>query len=346
MCEDCYPPEPMAEWNTNLKYWSKQEADLFSTRSVLFSGTWPTSGTTRNGKVYAPRTPAHPTSDSGSSLLPIPEEAMLRTPAVTDSTGGAISEKQARERNRMLKIADQAVTLAFENGLPVSESIAKSLLPTPTTGSSQRNSRGAVTHPTKPSGVQLEQAIELAQGILPREFESWDEVGASYLPTPAARDGKDGTGERIRDGVVQTDSIARAVLSSGQITLLGTPRTSSSNGSTAKERANGALKGRLEDQVDGAKEGSIDWGKYEPAIRRWEAVVGRPSPDPTNPDGRDGAHRLSSRFTEWMMGLPEGWITSHGLSRVAELKLAGNGVVPQQAALALATLLEGINLDD
>ena len=46
------------------------------------------------------------------------------------------------------------------------------------------------------------------------------------------------------------------------------------------------------------------------------------------------------------MGLPEGWITGHGLSRVAELKLAGNGVVPQQAALALATLLEGINLDD
>jgi hypothetical protein len=174
----------------------------------------------------------------------ITEQNLLRSPAVYDSTGGAISDKQAKERNRMLKVADQAVTLAFENGLPVSESIATSLLPTPTTASSQRNSRGAVTHPTKPSGVQLEQAIELAQGILPREFESWDEVSASYLPTPAARDGKDGTGERIRDGVVQTDSVARAVLSSGEITLLGTPGTSSSNGSTAKERANGALKGR------------------------------------------------------------------------------------------------------
>lgn len=60
MCEDCYPPEPMVEWNTNLKFWSKQEADLFSTRSVLFSATWPTSGTMRDGKVYAPRTLAHP----------------------------------------------------------------------------------------------------------------------------------------------------------------------------------------------------------------------------------------------------------------------------------------------
>ncbi len=98
--------------------------------------------------------------------------------------------------------------------------------------------------------------------------------------------------------------------------------------------------------MDGAKQGSIDWGKYEPAIRRWEAILGRQSPPPTRPDGRDGAHRLSPEFTEWMMGLPEGWITSHGLSRVSELKLAGNGVVPQQAAVALATLLEGINLDD
>jgi DNA (cytosine-5)-methyltransferase 1 len=45
-----------------------------------------------------------------------------------------------------------------------------------------------------------------------------------------------------------------------------------------------------------------------------------------------------------MMGLPLGWITSHGLSRNDELKMAGNGVVPQQAALALRVLLEGIEL--
>jgi hypothetical protein len=82
------------------------------------------------------------------------------------------------------------------------------------------------------------------------------------------------------------------------------------------------------------------WGKFEPAIRRWEAIIGRPAPEPTKPDGKDGNHRLSSKFTEWMMGLPDGWITGHDLKRNDELKLAGNGVVPQQAELALRLLLE------
>lgn len=40
-----------------------------------------------------------------------------------------------------------------------------------------------------------------------------------------------------------------------------------------------------------------------------------------------------------MMGLPAGHVTGHGLSQTAELTLLGNGVVPQQAALALRMLL-------
>jgi DNA (cytosine-5)-methyltransferase 1 len=83
-----------------------------------------------------------------------------------------------------------------------------------------------------------------------------------------------------------------------------------------------------------------NWGKFEAAIRRWEKVLGRPAPSPTKPDGKDGAHRLSSAFTEWMMGLPTGWITDCGLKRNEELKACGNGVVPQQAELALRMLLE------
>ena len=90
--------------------------------------------------------------------------------------------------------------------------------------------------------------------------------------------------------------------------------------------------------------GDVNWGKFEPAIRRWEETLGRPAPAPTKPDGKDGAHRLSSAFTEWMMGVPEGWITGVGLTRNEELKACGNGVVPQQAELALRVLLEGISI--
>ena len=42
------------------------------------------------------------------------------------------------------------------------------------------------------------------------------------------------------------------------------------------------------------------------------------------------------------MGLPDGWVTGAGLSRSQELKMLGNGVVPQQAAAAYGWLLEQI----
>jgi DNA (cytosine-5)-methyltransferase 1 len=90
----------------------------------------------------------------------------------------------------------------------------------------------------------------------------------------------------------------------------------------------------------------ISWGKFEPAIRRWEALT-RPAPAPTKPDGKNGAHRLSAEFTEWMMGLPEGWVTAEdiGLKRNDQLKACGNGVVPQQAEMALKILLEGLSFE-
>lgn len=80
------------------------------------------------------------------------------------------------------------------------------------------------------------------------------------------------------------------------------------------------------------------WGQYAAAIYRWETIT-RPAPAPTEP-GPKGSPRLAARFTEWMMGLPDGWITDvPGITRNEALKLAGNGVVPQQAAAALRLML-------
>ena len=96
-----------------------------------------------------------------------------------------------------------------------------------------------------------------------------------------------------------------------------------------------------ERQQDAQGNCEISWGDYEPAIRQWESVLGRPAPRPTEP-GRTGAARLSPQFTEWLMGLPDGWVTGPeiGLSRNEQLRALGNGVVPQQAALALDVLLQ------
>jgi DNA (cytosine-5)-methyltransferase 1 len=83
----------------------------------------------------------------------------------------------------------------------------------------------------------------------------------------------------------------------------------------------------------------VEWGKYAPAIERWAAILGRPAPVPLARRYRGGRF-LNPAFAEWMMGLPLGRITAvPGLTRSDQLKLAGNGVVPQQAAAALAHLL-------
>jgi DNA (cytosine-5)-methyltransferase 1 len=47
-------------------------------------------------------------------------------------------------------------------------------------------------------------------------------------------------------------------------------------------------------------------------------------------------------FVEHLMGLPEGWVTELPLSRTAQLRALGNGVVPHQAAHAVALLLDDL----
>lgn len=78
------------------------------------------------------------------------------------------------------------------------------------------------------------------------------------------------------------------------------------------------------------------FGPYAPAIQRWERVLGRPAPAPTEP-GKNRP-RLASKFVEFLMGLDDGHVTDVGLTRNQELKALGNGVVPQQGAAALAHL--------
>lgn len=79
------------------------------------------------------------------------------------------------------------------------------------------------------------------------------------------------------------------------------------------------------------------WGAYEPAIRRWKHTLGRVAPAPTELSAR-AKPQLSPVFVEWMMGLPQGWVTDHDLSRADQLKMLGNGVVPQQALRALQVM--------
>jgi len=110
-------------------------------------------------------------------------------------------------------------------------------------------------------------------------------------------------------------------------------RSDSQNGSDADTSSPGLERHREEHGLrETSEQIKTNWGDYDAAIKRWEETIGRAAPTPTNDKG------LAPAFVEWMMGLPEGWVTGLGLSRNAELKMLGNGVVPQQAALALSIL--------
>jgi len=266
------------------------------------------------------------------------DESLMRTPSVVDGTGGAISEKQARERGRMVKVADQAAQLAFENGLPVSETIAESLLPTPTLGHLRNHDE------------PVEDYLQRRQDFIDGRTKGMPgaslgvAVRMEMLPTPVASEGVKAPAQqdaetKSKTGQVWLSNVAKSVSNANDVDLMPTPLVDDAKNTGHNQTRIKTLASEVWET-----ERTTNWGKFEPAIRRWEAVT-RPAPAPTKPDGKDGNHRLSSLFTEWMMGLPDGWVTGHGLKRNDELKMCGNGVVPQQAVLALRYLLQDVELE-
>ena len=86
--------------------------------------------------------------------------------------------------------------------------------------------------------------------------------------------------------------------------------------------------------------GCAPWGQYAAAVHRWEMVLGRIAPEPTQPSAKTGKPQLSARAVEWMMGLPDGHVCDvPGLTRAQQLSLLGDGVVPMQGGVAYRELL-------
>ena len=206
-------------------------------------------------------------------------------------------------------------------------------------GSAAYWARRQAERPTE--GIPLGAAVRLLPGITaqlgrngPGYVNNRGEPGlagiAQLLPTPQARDGDPTRGAPRPD-------LAAARLDSGRrnlpdaTALLPTPRASdAANGGPNQGITSGDV--ALSSAVIGER-----YGRYAPAVERWERLTGRPAPEPVEPTGRGGGFRLAPALPEWMMGLPDGHLTGH-LGRPAALRLAGNGVCPQQAAAAFRLL--------
>lgn len=161
----------------------------------------------------------------------------------------------------------------------------------------------------------------------------------SLLPTPAAMNPNDGEGtatwlarrERVKLTANNGNGMGMPLTIAAQ--LLPTPRVE--NNENRQSEGYGGVRGNFHGLLTGA----VSWGEYAAAIARHERAFGRPAPEPTEP-GPKGQPRLSARFVEWMMCLPDGWVTDMpGITRNEALKALGNGVVPMQAAHALHLML-------
>ena len=229
------------------------------------------------------------------------------------------------------------------------------LLPSPRTS----DTNGAGAHGT--GGPDLRTVVSLlptpavndmGKAYTPDEWDTWtgkmkaahgngnghgkslEIEAARLLPTPTAQDAASSGGSNASN-VTLTDATVRTRMGTApNDRLLPTPSVADVQG--GRKARSGARSGEL--LLNGLAH-EQRFGQYAEAITRWEHVVG-PAPDPTAPTGRGGAHRLSAAFTEWMMGLPSGWITDvPGMTRNEALKLCGNGVVPQQALVAITDSL-------
>lgn len=192
--------------------------------------------------------------------------------------------------------------------------------------------RGQLRHESGRGGRPGGQGPTLARDAGPADR-------LTLLPTPGAR-------LAAGRGAPSPATAARRMYEEGRrnlddaVALLPTPTVADARGT--RNATSGRSAGDYSQHHNGWTLSDVAyaerWGEYGPAIARWEAVTGRPAPEPTEP-GRAGRPRLSPLFVEWLMGLPEGHVTKHVERRSAALRILGNGAVPQQIAHALRGLL-------
>ncbi|WP_435298510.1 DNA (cytosine-5-)-methyltransferase [Timonella sp. A28] len=202
-----------------------------------------------------------------------------------------------------------------------------------TTGKPRVVGRSLVSD-TEGNGRETYGLTSVSQPTLTRFTDS-----VRLLPTPAVNDM--GAGKDVEAWDAWTDRMKQAhgngnghgkSLHIEALRLLPTPTAERTDGRKSQAFREGRT--TFYDVVYQEK-----WGEYAPAIKRWETIT-RPAPAPTLPTGKEGKRQLSPRFVEWMMGLPDGWVTSvPDMTRSEQLKALGNGVVPLQAAEAIRRVL-------
>lgn len=179
-----------------------------------------------------------------------------------------------------------------------------------------------------------------------------DGFASPHLPSPTVSDGYRGPdfAKRTREGSGGDDlvtAVARLFPREKAEQLFKTPTANlATNGSAQHpdKRKAGGHGPTLEDEVvflldvdpdaepvDGPHTPAEWWGPFAKAVHRWEVLMGSAAPIPIMFGPRGGV-KLAPKFAEWLMGLPDGWVTDvPGLTREEQIGRIGNGVVPMQS---------------
>lgn len=235
--------EPFATYNHESCCWRTSQQSLLSENWAEPSVTWPTSGSMRNGAVYELQTPAHPTSDAGSSSL-------LGTPRSSDGMKHALREDVGNPRGRLEDQVALLPTAQARDGDSRTMSActaakrmaagkrnlddAVALLPTPRAtdgtkgGPNQRGSSGDLMLPSAVAQLPPTPAARdwksSASNILDRNARPLNEVVAHLLPTPQAADG-----ERTSHAMMRGNPTLLGAVSTGPPT---DPRSADGNASS------------------------------------------------------------------------------------------------------------------
>jgi len=270
-------------WNPVRQLWETEQADLFSGQQEPYSETWPTSGMTRNGRLLPLPMSAHPTAGNEcSSLLPTPKahDGVFGTPtdersshrevnALADDRGSApdsacVGRHEGRPEPARLERGFDAAVSGDGHGVDTP------LLPTPvvTDALGARNSTAWRSNPDHNisigdtlTDVMWKMAAERGEMELPT-----GPTQKQLLPTPTSRDHK-GRNQRDDDTCLPG-------------ALIPTPNAQDGNGGKAPRGGRATHDTGTKRQVPLTDlpdllptEQTTHWGKYEPAIRRWEQLT-------------------------------------------------------------------------
>jgi hypothetical protein len=252
---------------------------------------------------------------------PTSELPALPTPCARDGKGAAYNHGQPDvvQRSGLLPTPTAVAYGSNQTHSPeavLGPSLGRligSLLPTPTVADSRSSANATAHRSTLLSGHARTTLTDAAR----------------LLPTLRGSDGAKGCpGQRGSHGA--------PTLPSAAVRVLPTPTRSDGRGGAGGHRGGGPNLRTAVAILPTADEAR--WGDYAAAVGRWEVLLDRPVPAPTQP-GTHGKPVLAPLFVEWLMGLSPGWVTGLDLPRTLALRILGNGVVPQQAAVALRLLL-------